>query len=261
MQAILRACLDSESPFINLNCTDANDFGLSPLLQIVKDYGLFTWDNIDIPDKTALLLARGADVSQRDAEGNNCLHLVMCWFRDPPQLYIDSDRFSDPYDGLRDLLTLMITAGADIYAINEAGTTVSEVAHAEGHWQIWAEVLETCGFDVEEVSQGYAADHGWSSGIETPSKNLPAGCPLKLSFAAYLERREAERKANCRVTEIVDDETAEDDWVRELIEERRQCEAAYSAMEEENDDDDDDDDYDDDNDYDDDDDESDAYRE
>jgi hypothetical protein len=241
MQAILRACLDSESPFINLNCTDANDFGLSPLLQIAKDYGLFTWGNIDIADKTALLLARGADVSQRDAEGNNCLHLVMCWLGDPPQSYIDSDRFSDPYDGLRDLLTLMITTGADIYAINEEGENVSEAAHAEGHWQIWAEVLETCGYDAEEVSQGYAADHGWSSGIDTPGTKPLAGCPLKLSFEAYLERREAERKA-FRVTEIVDDETAEDDWVREFKEERRQREAAYSAAEEKDDDDDDDDD-------------------
>jgi hypothetical protein len=239
MQATARAYLDSESPFISLNSIEANCFGFPPLLYLARLYGSGYSYSPDAPDTIALLLTRGADVRQRDADGNNCLHIMMQWDRDRLLRRHPDAMFYETYDDLRDIITLMITAGADIYAINEAGTTVSEVAHAKGHCQVWAEVLETCGYDAEEVSQGYAADHGWSSGIDTPGKKPLAGCPLKLSFEAYLERREAERKAAGRITEIVDDETAEDDWVRELIEERRRREAAHSAEEEEDDDDDD----------------------
>jgi hypothetical protein len=256
MQATARAYLDSESPFISLNSIEANCFGIPPLLYLAKSCGSGCSHSPDVPDTIALLLTRGADVRQRDADGNNCLHVLVRWNRD---WLLDRDHdtmFYETYDELRDILTLMITAGADVYAINEEGTTVSEVAHAEGHCQVWAEVLETCGYDAEEVFQGYAADHGWSSGIDTPGKKPLAGCPLKLSFEAYLERREAERKAAGRITEIVDDETAEDDWVREFKEEQRRREAAHSAEEEEDDDDDDDDDNDENDDN-----ESDAYQE
>jgi hypothetical protein len=124
---------------------------------------------------------------------------------------------SQLHDELRDILTLMVTAGADIHAINEEGATVSEVAYAEGHSRIWTEVLETCGYDMDKVLQGYDADHAWTSALDTPCNKPPAEWPSKLSFAAYLEQREERRKASCRVTEIVDDETAEDDWVREEI--------------------------------------------
>jgi hypothetical protein len=120
-----------------------------------------------------------------------------------------------PHDELRDLLTLMITAGADIYAINEDDMTVWDIAHAEGHGEIWAEVLETCGYNADKVSQEDDAGHGWSSAIDSPCTKPPAERPSKLLFAAYLEQREEKRKASCRVREIVDDETAEDDWVRE----------------------------------------------
>jgi hypothetical protein len=53
----------------------------------------------------------------------------------------------------------MITAGADIYAINEDEMTVWDIAHAEGHGQIWAEVLETCGYNADKVSQEDDAGH------------------------------------------------------------------------------------------------------
>jgi hypothetical protein len=214
MQATLRAYLDSESPFIGLNSTGVGDTGISPLFGLATIHGRGHADDFETSDKIALLLVRGADVSQRDAGGNNCLHIVMHWNRDR-LLHYGRAMVSETYDELRDILTLMITAGADIYAINEEGATVSEVAHAGGHWQIWAEVLETCGYDPAMVAQGYDADHGWSSAIDNPGNTPPAEWPSKLSLAAYLQRREGKRKASCQVTEIVDHETAEDGWASE----------------------------------------------
>ena len=204
--------MNSDSPFISLNSTDADYFGFSPLLHLAEIHGCGAMKDFEVPDKIALLLARGADVSQRDSEGNSCLHIAMKW---APRVRLNTFQ---PQNELRDILTLMITAGADIYAINEGGTTVSQVAHAEGHYQILVEVLETCGYDADKVSQKYElrdADHGWSSAIETSGDKPPAEWSSKLSFAAYFAQREEKRKASYRVTEIVDDKTAEDDWVRE----------------------------------------------
>jgi hypothetical protein len=228
MQATLRAYLDFESPLISLNSTGIGDAEISPLFGLATIHGHGHADNFETSDKIALLLVRGADFSQRDAGGNNCLHIVMHWNRDK-LLYYGRTMVSETYDELRDILTLMITAGADIYAINEEGATVSEVAYAEGHYQIWAEVLETCGYDTDKVFQEYDADHGWTSAIDTPCNKPPAEWPSKLSFAAYLEQREEKRKASCRVTEIVDDETAEEDWVKEEKERQRRLKAFHAT--------------------------------
>lgn len=168
--------------------------------------------SFEIPDKVAFVLAREADVNLRDSSGNNCLHRVLNYTSKAREKSNDPEYQAE----LRDILTLMITAGADVYAVNDDGKTVSDIAHGEfAPFQIWADVLETCGYDVDEVSQGDGADYGWSSALDSSFSRYPARPTSKLSFAEYLEQREEQRKASARVEEIIDEENVEEEWVRE----------------------------------------------
>ena len=59
------------------------------------------------------VVARGADVSQRDSSRNNCLYLLMTYCQSA------FGRSVERQEKLRDLPTLMITSGADICALND----------------------------------------------------------------------------------------------------------------------------------------------
>ena len=72
-------------------------------------------------------------------------------------------------EGLRDALILLITNGADVYAKNRFGHSVTDIAYnarkkssydGESYqkqsdrrrlWDIWREALAACGYDAEEV--------------------------------------------------------------------------------------------------------------
>lgn len=117
---------------------------------------------------------------------------------------------------LRDILTLMITAGADVYAADSFGVTVSNVAYEHGHWQVWEEVLEFCGYDAQKVMDGHPS-HGRSSAVDASNSRSATECISKLSFIDYLQMRQPW----CQVTEYPDWEYAEEAQIRVAkIEER-----------------------------------------
>ncbi|ERF68622.1 hypothetical protein EPUS_07183 [Endocarpon pusillum Z07020] len=210
--AILRAYLNSESPFIGPNSLGTDNSDSFPLGELAYIHTLNCVEDFETPNKIALLLARGADVNRRDSLGNNCLHAVLNY---PDHSW---RRKEDPEGQaeLRDILMLMITAGADVYAVNDDEETVSRVARDSGHCRIWVEVLEACGFSSYKVTRGDDAEYGWSSALDNSFSRLPARPTSKLSFAEYLEQREEKRKASGRATEIIDEETVEEDWVEEM---------------------------------------------
>lgn len=94
-----------------------------------------------------LLLDRGARVTARDSEGWTCLHYALDSIRDPGNV---SEKGS---------LLLMIKAGADVYATDHYGKSVSDVAYNSHLYDkifnlgtyrgdLWDEVLTECGYDA-----------------------------------------------------------------------------------------------------------------
>jgi hypothetical protein len=214
-------------PFISPNSTEADHIESSPLLILAWHHRSGYSGDCETPDKVALLLARGADVNQRDPLGNTCLHIVM----DGNGCLIEKTRLEFQTE-LKDILMLMITAGADVRAINDNGHTVSDIAHAFGHCQIWAEVLEACGYDVERTHQETNVGLGRSSAVENLHTGHSTEWTSQLSFADYVKQRQT----FCQPMDIFDYEDAEEKYVQEAL--RRlycQCQVEEGSEEEQED--------------------------
>lgn len=195
-------------PFISPNSTEADYIESSPLLILAWHHSTGSSDDFETPDKVALLLARGADVNQRDFLGNTCLHIAM----NENECPFEKTRL-ERQTVLKDILMLMITAGADVQAVNDNGDTVSYVAHWFGHDQIWAEVLEACGYDVERTHQETNVGLGRSSAVENLHTGHSTGWTSKLSFADYVKQRQT----FCQPTEVFDYEDAEEEQIQEAL--------------------------------------------
>jgi len=95
---------------------------------------------------------------------------------------------------------LLITAGADVYTVNDDGESASDYARWGDHWREWSEALIECGFDIEDVAgREHPPGEAWSSAID-PKAVGPK--PPFLSFGEYLEIR----KSRLRVQDLSDDE-------------------------------------------------------
>jgi hypothetical protein len=195
-------------PFISPNSTEADYIEFSPLSILAWHHSTGSSDDFETPDKVALLLARGADVNQRDPLGNTCLHIVMNRNECP----FEKTRLERQTE-LNDILMLMITAGADVQAVNDNGDTVSDIAHAFGHCQIWAEVLEASGYDVERTHQETNVGLGRSSAVENLHTGHSTEWTSKLSFADYVKQRQT----FCQPMQVFDYEDAEEEQVQEAL--------------------------------------------
>jgi hypothetical protein len=198
--------LDLGSPFISPNSAGAGHDELTPLLWLARFVALILVRSLRIRTKSLFSL----HAEPMSTFGNSCLHLVMN-YPQPAGL-----RSLEYRDGLSDTLTLMVTAGADVYALNDDGISVSAIANRCRNSRVWSEALETCGYDMYKVLQINNAGCGWSSAVDDLYGKLAAEMISKLLFAGYFEQREEKRKASCRVKEIFDHEDAEEWWVREM---------------------------------------------
>lgn len=196
--------MDHGAPFIDPNFLGSTPSGLTPILLLANTHArVCTWgysEMIDISDKIALLLCRGADVSRRDQVGNNCLHLAMDYFPlvAPSQVHSKGEyaRIIRQHLELEDILMLLVTAGADVYAIDDFGISISEVAINRGHQKLWETVLTSCGYDIDEVIEPIDSVEGHSSSVDRmfPCKSVRRSEP-KLSFADYLRIRGEKRSS------------------------------------------------------------------
>lgn len=130
--------------FINLECKDER--GRTMLLRCSRGLGYCLGS-----DSIKLLIDRGANVMARDFWGDTCLHLALDSVRCP-------GRGPKGVSEKRSLL-LMVKAGADVYATNNKGMSVSDVAYISNHFnhsynlgiyrgELWDEVLTECGYDA-----------------------------------------------------------------------------------------------------------------
>lgn len=103
-----------------------------------------------------MLLDHGASVTARDNYGNTCLHHALDTLRYP-------EKTSE-----KDSLLLLVKAGADVYATDYSGISVSHVANMTSRnihapiedrtaykRYLWHEVLTECGYDPTTVHEQY----------------------------------------------------------------------------------------------------------
>ncbi|KAI0098058.1 ankyrin repeat-containing domain protein [Nemania sp. FL0031] len=98
------------------------------------------------------LLDQGSSIQDRGCDGSNCLHL---FFR--------SDLFGRLHQDWTDALVYLVRHGADVFASDNSGTTVSQIAYAENtccNWQesycwcgsyrgdLWDFILHLCGYNI-----------------------------------------------------------------------------------------------------------------
>lgn len=136
----LAMILNLGGEFINYECED--EIGQTMLLRcsVGNGYGLN-------PYNIKLLIDRGANLMARDPKGDTCLHLALESVRNPRRV---SEKAS---------LLFMVKAGADVYAVNDKGISVSDVAYTFNkrdqyknlgtyRGDLWDEVLTECGYDA-----------------------------------------------------------------------------------------------------------------
>ncbi|KAK5084924.1 hypothetical protein LTR70_006387 [Exophiala xenobiotica] len=186
----VKRMLDNGEPFFSAsNILESDEV---PLLVLANYHASYGTEPYQIPDKFALLLSRGANLHVRDDNGDTCLHVVMLY--DPGRIHREELRtrvyqnpVNDKYDGeLKDILLLLMTAGADVYARNIYEETPSDIARSWNHEREWREALEECGYDPDEVEDAEEQNISWSSGTDFVRTSQQR--PL-LSFAEYLEIR------------------------------------------------------------------------
>lgn len=143
------------------------------------------------PHCIKILLDRGASVTARNNYGETCLHLALEWIRFP----VNTSE--------KDSILLLVKAGADVYATDYSGISVSDVANIStfsdrkrnrGTYRIdlWDEVFTECGYDpaavhgqdqeLEEVSDSeeevFDSEEGVSDSVEHESMIDEQDCEM-----------------------------------------------------------------------------------
>lgn len=193
----MKFCLDLGAPYVTPNSLGLNDYELSPLLLLAQAHrnqcrGFNGYFNIS--DKIALLLRRGADVSFRCPDGNTCLHTVLQYGAQVPKVHCfekETARFA--HSRLEDVLILLVTAGADVCAVNDNEESVSDIAIRNNHLEVWCKVLRVCGYHICEVLHGKDLVGGYSSSVDKSPIADATPNWSKLSFADYLIMRDEMR--------------------------------------------------------------------
>ena len=202
-----------------------------PLLLLAYSHSQHFGFNVQLPDKIALLLSRGANAKARAPRGETCLHLVL---RHDVNLALRHDRYeycwcrtsSETQRYLchaKDILVLFISAGADVCAVDEKGRSVSEVAIHSGLQTVWTEALKYCGIDIRDVVARPNFDPANSTALNSQYRHRPRSVISKLSLTEYLKRRKPvpeqfsaeERAKNLSLSSSEDDESEDEDSVRD----------------------------------------------
>ena len=160
-------------------------------------------------DKVGLLLTRGANVKARSFHGDTCLHLVFLGHHHlGHHHYVNSRRYDYRVHGCqcdygarlrrhqcrtKDIVILMITAGADVCAVDGEGESVSDVAIRSGQQTLWTEALKYCGIDINDVLARSKVDAACSTALSPEYSQPPRSVTSKMSLEEYLERRKAFR--------------------------------------------------------------------
>ena len=85
----------------------------------------------------------------------------------------------------------MITAGADVCAIDGEGESVSDVAIRAGQQILWTEALKYCGIDINDVLARFRVDAACSTALSPEYSQPPKSVTSKMSLEEYSEKRKA----------------------------------------------------------------------
>jgi hypothetical protein len=170
----VRALMDAEIPFITPNSTGNVGLEEPPILILARSAS----NRDNIAEKFALLIERGADPNVRDNEGDSCLHILMSSKHLPERHLAEKE--------LPDILMVLVTGGADVFATNDYGDTVSDVAIRSGYRYIWKQVLGDCGYNAEAV---LSYSPIWSTGLNDKEEEALLSQCSKLSLKDYRQRR------------------------------------------------------------------------
>ena len=164
MQEAIRNLLDFGATFVNVNTKDR--WGMSPLGQVCIG-GFWGADSI------ATLLQRNADVTERDLVGRTCLHLCLSspwqggWYNFGPSSWIQQYSMG---------IVLLLKHGADIYAEDYYGRSVSDTAYSQSEERVglgrvkgdvWDFVLASSGYSISPFRQGHGRRACYDTAIWT----------------------------------------------------------------------------------------------
>lgn len=193
----MKALIDLGEPFISLECTgDNNPNGTIPLLLLAYTHSRGSAELFQTAGKVALLLSRGANVRAKNSQGETCLHLVLsphehseprCWC-DDDEAYVWRHLCRT-----KDIVILMISAGADVCAIDEYGLSVTDIAIDSSQHALWTEALKYCGIDIQDVLARPNFDPARSTALSSEYSQPHRSVTSKVSLEEYLERRKASR--------------------------------------------------------------------
>lgn len=139
--------LDLGNPFFSLEM-HLDDYATTPLLYLCSGM-------VEYPYGIQALLTRGASTTARNSGGETCLHVYK------------SLRFILEYEQLmysQVALLLLIDYGADVFAENKYGVSVSDDKYSRDstdargsscEGDIWDSVLALQGYDIAEFRQGW----------------------------------------------------------------------------------------------------------
>ncbi|KAI1278884.1 ankyrin [Xylaria sp. FL0933] len=128
-----------------------NDAKLGPGQALLAACWHVAWD---FKRKISLFLERGADITMRDSLGRSCLHICFSHLhRSAPSTFI-----STQLEGI----IYLLDNGADAYACDYQGVSVSEVAYEKRSLSnsvgsmlgdLWDSALHSCGYDIAKFRQ------------------------------------------------------------------------------------------------------------
>lgn len=147
--------------------TFQDHLGHTPLLTAFTFSELVPFDSTSHIQRLSFLLSKGCRIGEVDNNGFNCLHVFFS-DADPPALKDNDDilRLRPGGKDLRDSLVYIVRQGADVYATDRLGRSVSEFAYSETCWStaaelgsycgdLWDAVLDLCGYDISQFRKGY----------------------------------------------------------------------------------------------------------
>jgi hypothetical protein len=148
--------------------TFQNHLGDTPLLTAFTfSSDLVPFDSTSHIQRLSFLLSKGCRIGEVDNNGFNCLHVLFSE-APPPALKDNDDILRCRPDGkdVRDSLVYIVRQGADVYATDRLGRSVSQFAYSETCWStarelgsycgdLWDAVLDLCGYDISQFRKGY----------------------------------------------------------------------------------------------------------
>lgn len=206
----MKSLLDLGEPFISLESTDGDSpEAMIPLLLLANIHTQVGGLRNRAPEKIALLLSRGANAKARNPIGETCLHAVLehqhyynerycryCWCNNRGTLlYLHNTK---------DILILMISAGADVCAIDEQGRSVSDIARIHPRLQkVWTQALKYCGIDIRDVVARPNTNPAHSTAMSSEYSGPRRALASRITLTEYLKRRKPVPESMLRDYEVL----------------------------------------------------------